>query len=356
MVPKRPEDSGEEKNSLLARLSEKFSRGMDEAGPTTIAKISTNTVIDWLLTGIPLSRFTTIFGPESSGKSTFALHMAAEFQKQGGTVLWLDAEASFDPNYASAIGVNMDPDKLLVLKQDLTIERCFEVLDSAIIELLERRNEEYPPLLIVWDSIAATPSQKELEMDYTEAPVALSARALSIGFRRISPKLAYNPKVAIMVVTQIRANLATTGWGAINYDLYGGHALKHYQALALEFRKRQTIKEDQTGVMSEIIIQKSKVFGAPLAKSILVTIMYGKGIDNARSVFEIAKALNYIKSSGGFWTINKDIVKNLLEEGEELGEIKNLRKDDMMELLLTEEHYNRIRRLWREKNLGESIS
>lgn len=354
MVPKKPDDQPVGKNSLLSKLSERFASKDDPLAPTTITKISTNTVIDWLLSGIPLARFTTIFGPESSGKSTFALHMAAEFQKQGGNVLWLDAEASFDPNYAAAIGVNMEPDRLLVIKQDLTVERCFEIIDSAIQEMITQKSDSETPLLVVWDSIAATPSQKELEMDYTESPVALSARALSMGFRRISPKLAYNPKVAIIIVTQIRANLATTGWGAINYDLYGGHALKHYQALALEFRKRQTIKEDQTGVMSEIIIQKSKVSGAPLAKSILVTIMYGKGIDNSRSVFEIAKALNYIKSSGGFWSINKDIVKNLLEEGEDLGEIKNMRKDDMMNLLLTEEHYNRIRRLWREKNLGEN--
>jgi len=291
--------------------------------PTGIAPL------DWLIEGIPLSAVTTFFGPESSGKTTIAAYVAAKFQQMGGIVSWIDTEYSFSTEYFQKIGVNT---KNLLYTVGVTVEQAFKVMETVIGFSLE--NDQ--PCLVVWDSIAATPSEEEESRAFDESTVAAAARALSKGFRKLSVKLARQPKVAFLMITQVREDIGGSIYGT-GYDMYGGRALKHYHMLALEFRRVGYIREEIPGVKAQILVAKSKLPNAPMLKGVSLYINYGYGVDEGKSLVDIAKDLGYIRVQGGWWKFSK-------------GDSKAYRRNEIALELLKNEHKKALELLWREKN------
>jgi recombination protein RecA len=300
-------------------------------------------IVNWIIPRIPLARITTVYGPESSGKTTFCLHMAAAVQNKGGRVFWVDAENSFSPEYAKSIGVDLSPDKILVMKGDISLEKVFENIEKILKAYAS--GEEENPALIVWDSVAATSSEAEQEASLQDKLVASNARVMSQGLRKISPYLTKEPKVGLIIVTQVRSTM-NISWGSIDYDMYGGRALKHFQSLAIEFRRRKVLAEEN-GVMSEIIVQKSKLNDIVFQSRVRVVIRHGVGIEVGKTLLDIAKELKIVEQVGGYYKFSNLVPENLRT----IGDKKNFRSDELVEILKSEPYLEVIRSRFREVNL-----
>lgn len=308
--------------------------------------IKTNTPVDLIVPSIPLGRVTTIYGPESSGKTTYALHLAKAFQKNGGYVFWIDVENSFSEVYAKSIGVDLD-DKFVLIKESdelLTIEYVFSIMEEILQKFSEEKDA--PPSILVWDSIAVTPSAAEVESTFESTkPVAASAQALSFGLKKLSPYLAKTPNLAILIITQVRSRM-NISWGQIDYDMYGGRSLKHYQSLALEFRriKSERFEREENSVTTDVIVQKSKLPNVLFGNSVKIVITHGVGINTKESLFNIAKDLKLIDTRGGYYCFSKEVPEELRSiDGRE-----NFRKDEIADLLTQDKYFDLIYRKFTE--------
>lgn len=261
--------------------------------------------------GYPKGRIIEVFGPESSGKTTFALHAIAEAQKKGGYAAFIDAEHALDPTYAKALGVDTDN---LILSQPDNGEQALE-----IVEALVRSNVID---IIVIDSVAALVPKAEIEGDMGDSHVGLQARLMSQAMRKLAGIINKSKTVAIFI-NQIREKVGVL-FGSPE-TTSGGRALKFYSTIRLDIRRVDQIKQgtEAIGNLTRIKVVKNKV--APPFKIAEVDLIYGKGISYEGEVLDLATNLDIVEKSGSWFSYNgerlgqgRETVKELLRQNPEL--------------------------------------
>ena len=277
--------------------------------------------------GYPKGRIIEIYGPESSGKTTFALHAIAEIQKQGGKAAFIDAEHSLDPNYASKLGVNINE---LLLSQPDNGEKALEICEALV------RSGAIG--IIVIDSVAALVPQAEIEGEMGDSHVGLQARLMSQALRKLSGIINKTNTVAIFI-NQLREKVGVM-FG--NPEVTpGGRALKFYSSIRLEIRRSEQLKSgsDVIGNKTSIKVVKNKM--APPFKTCSVDIMYGEGISAEGELVDLASEAAIVEKSGAWYSYNgekigqgKENVKELLKKDKKL-------KDEIMKKV--REHYGLVK-------------
>ena len=246
--------------------------------------------------GLPRGRIVEIFGPESSGKSTLAMHVVAEAQRNGGICAYIDAEHAMDPVYAKNIGVNIDD---LLISQPDTGEQALEIADMLI------RSGALDVLVI--DSVAALTPRAEIEGEMGDSHVGLQARLMSQALRKLTGTLSKSRTIAIFI-NQLREKIGVM-YGSPEVTP-GGRALKFYSSVRLDIRRTETIKDgsDQVGNRTRVKVVKNKV--SPPFKQAEFDITFGKGISREGSLLDVGVELGFVKKSGAWFTY----------EGEQLGQ------------------------------------
>ena len=242
--------------------------------------------------GYPKGRIIEIFGPESSGKTTLALHAIAECQKMGGKAAFIDAEHAIDPVYAANLGVDIDN---LYLSQPDSGEQALEICQA----LAESRGID----LIIVDSVAALVPQAELDGEMTDNSVGLQARLMSKAMRKLAGVLNKN-ECAVIFINQLREKVGVL-YGNPETTT-GGRALKFYASIRIDIRRSEALKQgnDIYGNTCKIKIVKNKV--APPFKQCEIDIIYGKGVSREGEVLDLACELGFIKRSGAWYEYNGD--------------------------------------------------
>jgi recombination protein RecA len=288
----------------LAQIDKQFGKGsimrMGEKTSMGIDIISTGALsLDLALGvgGLPRGRVVEIYGPESSGKSTLAMHVVAEAQRNGGICAYVDAEHAMDPIYAKAIGVDIDQ---LLISQPDTGEQALEIADMLV------RSGAIDVLVI--DSVAALTPRAEIEGEMGDSHVGLQARLMSQALRKLTANLNKTNTIAIFI-NQLRETTP------------GGRALKFYSSVRLDIRRIESIKDgtEVTGSRTRVKVVKNKV--APPFKQAEFDIMYGKGISREGSLLDMAVDMSIIKKSGAWFTY----------DGEQLGQGRENAKNYLSE-------------------------
>ena len=299
--------------TALAQIEKQFGKGavmrLGQNESMHVEAISTGSLsLDLALGigGLPRGRIVEIYGPESSGKTTLALHCIAEGQKNGGNAAFIDVEHALDPVYACALGV--DVDSLLVSQPD-TGEQALEIAEALI------RSGAID--VIVIDSVAALVPRAEIEGEMGDSHVGLQARLMSQALRKLAGAISKSSCVAIFI-NQLREKVGVV-YG--NPEVTpGGRALKFYSSVRLEIRKIETIKvgTEQVGTRTRAKVVKNKI--APPFREAEFDVMYGKGISRTGELIDLAVKLDVIQKSGAWFSYNqtrlgqgRDNVKTFLE-------------------------------------------
>ena len=287
----------------LSQIEKQFGKGsvmrMGERTSMGIEAISTGAMsldIALGIGGLPKGRVTEIYGPESSGKSTLAMHVVAEAQRNGGICAYVDAEHAMDPVYAKAIGVDIDE---LLISQPDTGEQALEITDMLI------RSGSID--VVVIDSVAALTPRAEIEGDMGDTHVGLQARLMSQALRKLTANLNRSNTICIFI-NQLREKIGVM-FGSPE-TTPGGRALKFYSSVRLDIRRIESIKDgvEVVGNRTRVKVVKNKV--APPFKLAEFDIMYGKGISREGSLLDVGVDLGLVKKSGAWYTY----------EGEQLGQ------------------------------------
>ena len=261
--------------------------------------------------GYPKGRIIEIYGPESSGKTTFALHAIAEAQKNGGYAAFIDAEHALDPTYAKALGVDIDN---LILSQPDNGEQALEIVEALV------RSDAID--IIVIDSVAALVPKAEIEGDMGSSYIGLQARLMSQAMRKLAGIINKTKTVAIFI-NQIREKVGVL-FGSPE-TTSGGRALKFYATIRLDIRRVDQIKQgtEAVGNLVRVKVVKNKV--APPFKTAEIDLIYGKGISREGEILDIAASLEIVEKSGAWFSYNgerlgqgRENVKQLLKENPSL--------------------------------------
>lgn len=261
--------------------------------------------------GIPKGRIIEIFGPESSGKTTLALHMIAECQKRGGEAAFIDAEHALDPVYAKHLGVDIDN---LIVSQPDTGEQALEIAEALV------RSGAID--IIVVDSVAALVPKAEIDGDMGDSHMGLQARLMSQALRKLAGAI-NKSKTVIIFINQLREKIGVMFGNPETTT--GGRALKFYASVRLDIRRIENIKQDGEvkGSRTRVKIVKNKV--APPFREAEFDIVYGEGISKAGNILDMAVNLDIIEKSGSWFSYNGDRigqgrenVKKYLKENPEI--------------------------------------
>jgi recombination protein RecA len=262
--------------------------------------------------GVPRGRVIEIYGPESSGKTTLALHIIAEAQKAGGIAAFIDAEHALDPTYAEALGVDIDE---LIISQPDNGEQALEIVDdftkSGALDI------------IVVDSVAALVPLAEIEGEMGDQQMGLQARLMSKALRKLAGNL-NKSKTTIVFINQIREIIGGFGYGP-KTTTSGGRALKFYSSVRLEIKRIGRIKQGEAIIGNETVVKVNKNKVGPPYKEARFQIMFGKGISKIGEILEIAVENKIIIKSGTWFKYNNanigqgvENAKIKLEEDQEL--------------------------------------
>ncbi len=261
--------------------------------------------------GYPKGRIIEIYGPESSGKTTFALHAIAEIQKQGGRAAFIDAEHSLDPSYAKNLGVNINE---LLLSQPDTGEQALEICEALV--------RSHAINIIVIDSVAALVPKAEIDGEMGDSHVGLQARLMSQALRKLSGTISKTNTIAIFI-NQLREKVGVMFGNPETTT--GGRALKFYSSIRLDVRRSEALKmgDGIVGNRTTIKVVKNKV--APPFKSAVVDIMYGEGVSKTGEIVDLGVEAGVIEKSGAWFAYKgeklgqgRENVKLLLKENKKL--------------------------------------
>ncbi len=289
----------------------KFSDRPKIAGSNIISTGSLALDIALGIGGVPRGRIVEIFGPESSGKTTLALHMIAEAQKNKGIAAFIDAEHALDPVYAKNIGINIDE---LIISQPDTGEQALEIVESLV-----RSNAVD---IIVIDSVAALVPRAEIEGDMGDASMGLQARLMSQALRKLTA-IINKSRTTTVFVNQIREKIGIIFGNPETTP--GGRALKFYASIRLDIRKKASIKKNESNIGIEVKVKVVKNKMAPPFQEADFDIIFGKGISKEGDIFNLGYQYGILKKSGTWFSYNdmqlgqgKENTKIFLAENPEL--------------------------------------
>lgn len=305
-------------DEVLADIEKQFGKGsimkLGEEGVKNIDVISSGSMALDIALGVggyPKGRIIEIYGPESSGKTTFALHAIAEVQKKGGRAAFIDAEHALDPVYAKNLGVNINE---LLLSQPDTGEQALEICEALV-----RSNAMS---IIVIDSVAALVPQAEIEGEMGDSHVGLQARLMSQALRKLSGAINKTNTICIFI-NQLREKVGVMFGNPETTP--GGRALKFYASIRLDVRRAEQIKVGNDVVGNKTIVKVVKNKVAPPFKTAEVEIMYGEGVSREGELIDIASNADILEKSGAWYSYKgekigqgKENVKALLKENRDL--------------------------------------
>ena len=284
--------------------------------------------------GVPRGRIIEIFGPESSGKTTLALHVIAEAQKMGGEAAFIDAEHALDPVYAKKLGVDIDN---LIVSQPDTGEQALEITEALV------RSGALD--VIVVDSVAALVPKAEIDGDMGDSHMGLQARLMSQALRKLAGAI-NKSKTVLIFINQLREKIGVMFGNPETTT--GGRALKFYASVRMDIRKIENIKQDGevTGNRVRVKVIKNKV--APPFREAEFDVMYGQGISKEGNVFDMAVNLDIVQKSGSWFSYN----------GERIGQGRENAKRYLVDSGLIKEVETKVRDNFAkafEQSLGEEI-
>lgn len=296
--------------NAMKQIEKQFGKGsimkLGEYGIKPIDHIPTGSLsldIALGIGGVPRGRIIEIYGPESSGKTTLALHVIAKAQENGGVAAFVDAEHSLDPTYARALGVNIEE---LLLSQPDNGESALEITETLV------RSGAVD--IVVVDSVAALVPQKELEGEMGDAHVGLQARLMSQALRKLAG-IVNKSNTVIIFINQLREKIGVM-FGSPETTT-GGRALKFYASIRMDVRRTETIKQNGgfVGNRTRVKIVKNKV--APPFKQVEFDIMYGTGISKEGDILDLAVQEDLIRKSGTWFSYNNENIGQGREKAKE---------------------------------------